>query len=145
MKEEKPRRVIAFYNEVHRNVELRFGRGTSRDLDNDSVLRDTGRTRTSGMVVNFWTAERDRKLIQMRESGATWSAIGAEMGKTASAVKVRFYKIQRTGAAARWTDAERAQVREMRSAGKTVAEISDKTGRSKEAIRKMLQRCGNGK
>ena len=143
VKEEQPRRVIAFYNEVHRNVELRIGRGVTRDLDDNNLLPGTGRAAASRMVVNFWTAERDRKLIQMRESGATWSAIGAEMGKTTNAVKVRYYKIQRNGAAARWTDAERAQVREMRSTGKTVAEIADKTGRSKQAIRKMLQRCGN--
>ena len=95
---------------------------------------------------SFWTPENEEKLIQMYKAGVMYD----EMAKV--------FRMSRGGVAARvqilvnqgrldhrlvhnaWTDEDLSLLYEMRAAGKSYGEISDRIGRSAKACNEMYRR-----
>lgn len=114
-----------------------------------TIRRRIDRLRTNGILprsIRPWTGAEVRRLSEMVAAGMADDAIAGALGRTRGAVIDMRQRsgVRRPDYAPRWSDDERAVVREMVRRGHTSAEIGAHIGRSRTAVRvemwKMRQR-----
>ena len=98
----------------------------------------------------FWTEEKVERVIEMYEAGATLQEIGNVYGKPWTSVRNLITRLSDKGLIERhhaehYTDEDIERIRELKTAGKTYAEIGDIMGRTPSAVFNVLKRADGGK
>ena len=98
----------------------------------------------------FWTDDKIEMVIEMYENGATLQEIGNRYGKPWTSVRNLISRLSDKGLIERhhaehYTDEDIERIRELKTAGKTYAEIGDIMGRTPSAVFNVLKRADGGK
>ena len=94
----------------------------------------------------FWTDDKIERVIEMYEAGATLQEIGNVYGKPWTSVRNLISRLSDKGLIERhhaehYTDEDIERIRELKTAGKTYAEIGDIMGRTSNAVFNALKRA----
>ena len=94
----------------------------------------------------FWTDDKIERVIEMYENGATLQEIGNRFGKPWTSVRNLISRLSDKGLIERhhaehYTDEDIERIRELKTAGKTYAEIGDIMGRTPSAVFNALKRA----
>lgn len=98
----------------------------------------------------FWTDDKIEMVIEMYEAGKTLQEIGNVYGKPGTSVRNLITRLSDKGLIERhhaehYTDEDIERIRELKTAGKTYAEIGDIMGRTPSAVFNVLKRADGGK
>ena len=98
----------------------------------------------------FWTDDKIERVIEMYEAGKTLQEIGNVYGKPGTSVRNLITRLSDKGLIERhhaehYTDEDIERIRELKTAGKTYAEIGDIMERTPSAVFNVLKRADRGK